>query len=305
MPVAVFSYWSLLDPVSARQEAPILQTIPCVVPGWSLAWADVRSQDDASFKRFVCTRTFETIPRFAFASVVPNASGEIAGAALVIDEQDLAKFDFRERGLQRLALDPTRCKLLTGEPLSTRMALPLFLYAAQAPSALDAPVSAGYLNMGLRGAKALDRSCPGFWDVFSRRLPWPHEALIEADFLEIAADGKSFVLLDLDSQVQTWLLQTTAPLTPPQPQASPAAWDARARSPYSAADRRNRGFEGVCDLPWFLKDVVRIREGLPPLSSQPHWLKDLARACAGEPALERPADAWAQACLRAAGLGMA
>jgi hypothetical protein len=116
MHVAVFSYWSLLDPVSARQEAAIQDTLACVVPGWALAWADVRTKDDASFKRFVDARTFEPVEEYAFASVVRNPQGCIAGAALVIDEADLAAFDFRERGMQRVRIDPACCSLMSGRP---------------------------------------------------------------------------------------------------------------------------------------------------------------------------------------------
>ncbi len=290
MRVAIFSYWSLLDPVSARQEGCVLDTIACIVPGWSLAWCDVRSADDDGLKRFVDLRTFEPVPSFAFAQVVPNACGSVAGAAVVIDERDLGAFDHRERGMTRVRIDPAQCRMMDGRALSSAFGGDLFVYTAPRPSSRLAPVCAGYVNMGLRGACALDQRFAGFWDAFSRSLPWPQAQFFEADFIELERDARTFTLLNFDGLDKTPIFRAPTPLMPqPLDFEPPAVSEA---SLYAAADLRAKPSETARSLlPWPLREATLLRDDLAAPLGAGHWLKSLALACRGQAA---KGDAWVE-----------
>lgn len=298
MKVGIFSYWSLLDPESARQDGNILETIACQVHGWSLQWSDVRDADNSTFKRFVDLRTFNPIPLFAFASVVSDANASVAGAALVIDDRDLASFDHRERGMNRVRIDPTLCYTMDGRPLSERLGGDLFVYASPTPSLRQAPVCAGYINMGLRGACALNRESPGFFEAFTRSLPWPEAQLFDGEFIELDCDAQTFTILNFDGLDRTPFCRAPYPITPgalnvdssiPLSRGLYASADLRVVSPASARYM----------LPWSLREATLIRDGVGDievsLSERSHWLKSMSMACRGQDSDDH--DFWVQSII--------
>jgi hypothetical protein len=165
-------------------------------------------------------------------------------------------------------------------------------------------VSAGYINMGLRGAQALQAVEPGFWAAFSRNLPWPQPQLLEADFMELAPDGRSFFILDLATQHKTVVVQAPCPVVAPAACACAPELQASAAAPYASADFRVQATPGdLAALPWFLRDAALLRNGARPSCPREHWLKDLALASRSSAGAQASEDFWAQSVAQASTAG--
>lgn len=131
----IFGYGSLINAHSRRLTGQTQAAIPATVKGLQRHWGKV---DDS----------YHIAPLVAMPG-----EGECNGVLVRVDDAALASFDIRERGYQRIALDPLQ--LRTTQPIDTNQ--PIWVYTKESPMApcVVQPIMQTYVDTVLAGCLAI------------------------------------------------------------------------------------------------------------------------------------------------------
>lgn len=192
--------------------------VPARLHGHVRDWSAARDFAGNLRKRYVHVADWRPAGRVAFANLRPLPGGLVNGICRRVPVDRLDELDFREQGYRRVDvgawLEPYPGFVL--EP-----GLPRQAYIDPAPDPLPAPVSRAYLDMGRRGAEALDARVPGFAADYRASTPHPAEVAEDLAFVFISGDGRHLWLLNEADSSLVLLLRFIRPQFPAEADSVP------------------------------------------------------------------------------------
>lgn len=197
----IFGYSSLIRDLSSDDASTRL--IPLRMNHWTRTWSAFRRDGYPFPKRYVEDETFKVVPSFAFSNIVPSEGGLLNGVAFCIADPMIAAYDFREYGYARINVKEW-CTYYDGTPFEKD----IFAYADSSQPPQDEPesISCRYLNMGIEGARAVDRLQPTFLSDYILTTRLPKGGVAQWTFIFIGLDGKTVWILDEHTGNQTCIL---------------------------------------------------------------------------------------------------
>lgn len=101
-----------------------------------------------------------------------NANSRCNGVIFIVDDDNLARFDERERGYDRHRFDWSQVQSLDDQPLPTHLPIWAYVGDSSATPQPESPILQSYLDVILNG-------CLSYGDAFTRRFlhstsPWQH-----------------------------------------------------------------------------------------------------------------------------------
>lgn len=185
--------------------------VPARLHGYGRDWSAARNFADNPRKRYVHVADWRPAGRVAFANLRPLPGGLVNGICRRVPADRLDELDFREQGYRRVDLG----EALEPYPgFDLEPCLPRQAYIDPAPDPHPAPVSLAYLDMGRRGAEAIDARVPGFAADYGASTPPPPEVAEDLAFVFISGDGHHLWLLNEADSSLVMLLRFAMPQFP-------------------------------------------------------------------------------------------
>jgi hypothetical protein len=204
--VYIFGYLSLLSASSvagslkSSKDSFELNTTPVILDGYIRTWRSERDSADEIFKQYVTLENLEAIDRFSWATLRKDNQGWVNGLLFETSILQLKIMDAREVGYKRVEITG---KVRAYDGFDFNKSNQIYTYIANEVFGEKLSyIDLNYINMGLAGAKEIDRVASGFFEDYIGSTEQCTSIVEKLYQIYMSYDGKILYMLNTkDSSV--------------------------------------------------------------------------------------------------------